>query len=175
MLKFKILLGVVMLCNGIALAGDAQVVIQVELELPALQVDPYFKPYVAVWLETPKRDYVATLCVWYNESKKEGGGTKWLKDILQWWRKSGSRTFPEIDGTSGATKRPGNYRILWDGKDSRGDKVPNGDYFLNFEAVREDGGREFKRQAITLGQQKTIELSGASELKKISIQLNERP
>jgi len=77
--------------------------LEIELTLPDLDVQPYHRPYVAVWLETPKRKHVTTLALWVQKAE-------WFKDLRQWWRKAG-KTDINFDGISGATKRAGTYTI----------------------------------------------------------------
>lgn len=144
----------------------------IEFEQPKLSARPYFKPYVAIWLETPKRKYVATLALWYQltpSKQGEGEGGKWLKDLRQWWRKSSIESRKNIDSVTGATRKPGNYKILWDGENDLGEKVANGDYVICFEAAREEGGREFIRVPVSLGKSETYQKQGKTELGKISI------
>ncbi len=137
-------------------------VITVEIVQPKLDETPYHRPYVAVWLETPKRKAVATLAVWHGEDK-------WLKDLRQWWRKVGRSAKAEIDTVSGASRRPDQYIIEWDGKDNHGQPVPAGKYLLNVEAVREEGGRDYLRQQIEIGQSGEIVLPAKKEIGPIKV------
>ncbi len=117
----------------------------IEFALPVLEVDPYHRPYVAIWIETANREAVKTLAVW---SEKD----TWLKDMRQWWRKVGRIKKEDLDGVSGATHKPGQYRIAWDGLNYLGKAVAPGEYLLNIESVREEGGRSYLRQKISLDQ-----------------------
>ena len=65
---------------------------KVSIEIPRLNVAEYHRPYVAVWLEKPDQSFVGNIAVWYDLKLKDNEGTKWLKDMRQWWRKSGPRT-----------------------------------------------------------------------------------
>lgn len=136
------------------------------IELPKLDVDPYFRPYVAIWLETPDRQGVHTLEVWYEEDT-------WLKDMRQWWRKLGRGDSERYDGVTGATRKAGTHRITWNGRGADGKPIPPGDYFLNFEAAREEGGREFIRQKITIGgPEQHYQLQGKNELGAVHIHIH---
>ncbi len=138
--------------------------ISVELTIPKIDSQPYHKPYIAVWLETRKRKGVHTLAFWHEQSD-------WFKDLRQWWRKIGQQKSPAYDQVTGATKKPGTYTV----------KIPKhiftdltlapGEYFLNVEAVREEGGREFVRQKIVIGagENKTYQKSGKHELGNVVI------
>jgi hypothetical protein len=142
--------------------------LEVELEVPKLDADPYFRPYVAVWLETPERKPVATLSLWYQVETAKGqeDGTKWLKDLRQWWRKLGRASGGKVDGVTGATRRPGVYAINW--QDS---SLGDGEYLLNFEAAREDGGRSYQRVPINFAEPETLTIPADNELGLISIKV----
>ena len=71
------------------LAADMDVTV----EIPRLQVAEYHRPYVAIWLEKPDQSHAADLAVWYDLKLKDKEGEKWLKDLRQWWRRSG-RSLP---------------------------------------------------------------------------------
>lgn len=53
----------------------------VTVVIPRLDVAEYHKPYVSMWIEKVDQTPVTTLAVWYDGKKKDGEGTKWLKDI----------------------------------------------------------------------------------------------
>ncbi|MDX1550041.1 MAG: DUF2271 domain-containing protein, partial [Lysobacter spongiicola] len=61
--------------------------LDVTLEIPRLNVAEYHRPYVAVWIERPDHSVAANLAVWYDDDMKGDEGTKWLKDMRQWWRR----------------------------------------------------------------------------------------
>ncbi|MGV3654741.1 MAG: DUF2271 domain-containing protein [Noviherbaspirillum sp.] len=121
-----------------ALAAD----LTLKLDIPRLNVAEYHKPYVAVWIERPDRSVAANLAVWYDLKLKNREGEKWLKDMRQWWRRSGRELEMPVDGVSGATRAPGEQQIRLTGAQSPLAKLPAGDYILMVEAAREVGGRE---------------------------------
>ena len=115
----------------------------VSIEIPKLNVAEYHRPYVSIWLEKPDQSFVGNLAVWYKLKNNEG--TKWLKDMRQWWRKSGRELDMPVDGLSSATRAPGEHRVR-----VALDKLPvkdlaEGEYQLVVEAAREVGGRELLR------------------------------
>lgn len=117
----------------------------VSIEIPKLNVAEYHRPYVAIWLEKPDQSFVGNLAVWYDVKLKNNEGTKWLKDMRQWWRKSGRELDMPVDGLSSATRAPGEHKIS-----IALDKLPvkdlaAGEYHLVVEAAREVGGREMLR------------------------------
>ena len=141
--------------------------LKVDIEIPALKANPYHKPYIAIWVETPKRKGVHTLAFWKEQPD-------WFKDLRQWWRKIGRSNTPNYDAVTGATRKPGNYKLSWDGVLTSGELLPAGKYVLHIEAVREQGGREYLRQAFTLGEnhRQSYQLEGKTELGSISITIN---
>ncbi|WP_111979383.1 DUF2271 domain-containing protein [Algibacillus agarilyticus] len=147
-----------------SLSLQAQTTLTLNLTLPELDVDPYHKPYVAVWLETPSRQYVTTLTLWADDKE-------WYKDLRQWWRKAG-RGNQNIDGVTQATHRPGEHTLTWNGLDLTQNPVAEGQYILNVEASREEGGREFIRIPITLKTNQQAAAQGKTELGTINLTLN---
>jgi len=99
----------------------------VKFTLPQLPVAEYHRPYVAIWVEKPDQTFVANLNVLYDLKKRDNAGTKWLKDMRQWWRKSGRELTMPVDGVSAATRAPGERegeRHLAGRGDGRGGREP---------------------------------------------------
>jgi len=129
----------------------------VKVEVPQLQVAEYHRPYVAVWIEREDRSVAAQLSLWYQQKKAGAGtaapgadgkapsaegGTKWLPDLRQWWRRGGRELSVPADGLTGATRAAGVHELQFtQGKAPLGELAP-GHYSLMVEAAREDGGRE---------------------------------
>ena len=105
----------------------------------------YRPPFVAIWLETLDGEAETTIEVWYNRPH-------WLPDLSQWWRKIGSAGSQNYDAITGATQRPGNYLVEWDGTDVSGTPVTAGEYWLWVEIAREHGSTERVRVKIDLNQ-----------------------
>lgn len=138
--------------------------IAVDIEIPPIKANPYHKPYVAVWLETPQRKGVHTLAFWREHPD-------WFKDLRQWWRKIGRQSTPNYDAVSGATRKPGVYTLSWDGVLADGNQLPSGEYVMHIEAVREQGSREYLRQPFLFqpGSSQHFVLLGKNELGKVTI------
>ena len=118
----------------------------VAVNLPRLKVAEYHKPYVAIWVEKEGAK-PRTVAVWYDYDMKANEGTKWLRDVRQWWRAAGrSMTFP-ANGITGATRAPGAHKISFT-RAQLGASAP-GQYMLVIEAAREVGGRELLRIPFT--------------------------
>lgn len=114
----------------------------VTIEIPRLDVAEYHRPYVAAWIEGAGRSVATNLFVWYDLELKNAEGEKWLKDMRQWWRRSGRNLEMPIDGVSSATRPPGRHRLDFDGAAAQLRELPAGEYRLVIEAAREVGGRE---------------------------------
>ena len=125
-----------------ALAGE----LTLSVQIPRLDVSEYHRPYVAAWIEGAGGLAPTNLAVWYDVRKRDGeGGTKWLKDLRQWWRRIGRETEMPLDGVSGATRPVGTHalRFATDAAPLAGLKP--GTYEVVVEAAREVGGREVVR------------------------------
>jgi len=146
---------------------------QLEVEIPRLQVAEYHRPYVAIWLEQPDQKHVANLAVWYDQKLKDKEGEKWLKDLRQWWRRSGRSLEMPVDGVSGATRAVGKHRLSFSNADAPFKQLAPGDYRLVVEAAREVGGRELLRLPFTWPPQQAVNHSaqGSSELGQINLHL----
>jgi thiamine biosynthesis lipoprotein ApbE len=103
----------------------------VNLELPKIDAKKYRRPYVAVWLEDEKGKAVRTLGVW-------GNAPKYLKDLGDWW-KVGKNNEDLVKAVARATRGPGKYDLVWDGKDDQGTALPQGTYTVRVEVHREFG------------------------------------
>src|SRR5690606_35221291 len=104
---------------------------------------------------------------------KDKEGEKWLKDMRQWWRRSGrSLEFP-VDGVSGATKAVGSHRLTFDEQHAAFKDLPAGEYRLVVEAAREVGGRELLRVPFQWPVVKAASESvqGSSELGAVTLNL----
>ncbi|MFZ6731081.1 DUF2271 domain-containing protein [Undibacterium sp. Ji42W] len=150
-----------------AVAAD----LTLKVEVPRLNVAEYHKPYVAIWLEKPDQTFAGNLAVWYDLKKRDNEGTKWLKDMRQWWRRSGRELQMPVEGVSGATRTTGEQTLSFASDKGVLAKLPAGDYQLIVEAAREGGGREvvkvpFQWQA--KGEQ-NLKAQGTSELGAIAV------
>ncbi len=164
----KFMLGGVVL-GAIATPAAAET-LTVNVAIPRLTVAEYHKPYVAIWLEK-EGAAPRTLSVWYDFDKAKGEGTKWLRDVRQWWRVSGrTMSFP-ADGVTGATRAPGDQKISFiTGKGPLGALTP-GNYTLVVEAAREVGGRELVRLPFAWPAKPgaTVKAQGNAELGAVSL------
>ncbi|SEQ46297.1 DUF2271 domain-containing protein [Sphingobium sp. YR768] len=164
-----------LLLTGTAALGAAATpasaeTLNLSVNIPRLSVAEYHRPYVAIWIEkegaTPR-----SLSVWYDGAKRNGEGTKWLRDVRQWWRASGrAMSFP-ANGVTGATRAPGDNKIAFtSGKGPLGQLAP-GNYTLLVEAAREVGGREVVRLPFSWPPKPgaTVKAAGSSELGAVAL------
>lgn len=157
-----------------ALAVPAQAAdMRLKVEIPRLNVAEYHRPYVAMWLEKPDQSFVADLAVWYDLKMKNKEGNKWLKDMRQWWRKSGRNLDMPVDGLSGATRAPGTHELSFSGANAPLAKLPAGEYQLVVEAAREVGGRELVRVPFQWppAQPQSFKGAGSHELGSITLEI----
>lgn len=152
-----------------AAASDATI----SIDIPRLTVAEYHRPYVAFWIESADGNKISNLAVWYDIKLKENEGVKWLKDMRQWWRRTGRELTLPTDGLSSPTRAPGTHQITFDSKAKQLAELPAGDYHLLVEAAREVGGRELLRipfQWPPKAPQK-LEAKGEHEIGTISVTL----
>jgi hypothetical protein len=145
----------IVLCSALSalIAGSVQAAdLNVGVEVPALNVAEYHRPYIAVWVERGDNSVAANLAVWYQQKSgkdaatgKQEHGTKWLADLRQWWRRSGRSATLPIDGVSGATRPAGVHKLSFNDQQPQLAGLKPGKYTLVVEAAREVGGRELVR------------------------------
>jgi hypothetical protein len=145
--------------------------IGLSIEVPRLDVAEYHRPYVAIWIENPDQSVAADLAVWYDVAKKNNEGTEWLKDLRQWWRKSGRELTMPVDGLTGATRAPGEHQVGFGADRGALASLQPGEYLLVVEAAREVGGRELLRLPFSWPPKApaTSKAAGATELGAVTL------
>jgi hypothetical protein len=127
----------------VLMAGTAHAAgLEVTIEIPKLEAAEYHRPYIAIWIEDGEGKVAANLNVWYATKLKDEEGEKWLKDIRQWWRRTGRGLELPMDGVSAPTKPPGQNKVTFDASKGALASLKPGDYKLVVEASREMGGKE---------------------------------
>ncbi len=135
----------------------------------------YRPPYVAVWLEDRNGSPVRTLSLWVEYPR----GSRWIPDLRRWYR-DGEAVYesggPDLITTaSSATRMPGRYSLVWNGRDDRGRPVPQGTYTVNLETAREHGPYTLMQKTINIGAKPfTTEAAGNEELKGATIEYRKR-
>lgn len=145
----------------------------VSVEVPTLNVAEYHKPYMAIWIQDASNKTVSDLAVLYDTKLRNNEGEDWLKDMRQWWRKSGRSVEMPIDGVSGATKGPGQHDFQFALGQAPLAKLEAGEYTLRIEAAREVGGRELLNIPFTLPAKQSItrKAQGNSELGQVILNI----
>lgn len=105
--------------------------VSLALTIPSVPAKKYRRPYVAVWVENADAKPVRTITVW-------GNNPRWIKDLPQWW-KFAKNDSTLVKAVSRATRAPGKYNLVWDGKDDAGKALPQGTYTVFVEVHREHG------------------------------------
>lgn len=175
------------LCAALLALPAAAADLEISVQIPRLDVAEYHRPYVAIWMEREDRSVAANLAVWYQQKRASvpnaapggapggampaaEGGTKWLPDLRQWWRRSGRELTMPIDGVSGATRAVGEHRLTFSQGKGPLPALPAGKYKLLIEAAREEGGRELLEIPFEWpAPRQTLNAQGKSELGTVSL------
>ena len=106
----------------------------------------------AIWIEDSQGQYVKTLFA--TSWTANGGWRRRPSSIPAWVRQSGVADKPqeEIDTISSATPATGTVTHVWDGRNSQGASVPDGDYVLFLEGTLRWENIVLYRAPIRLGQ-----------------------
>jgi len=155
-----------------AWAADFELVVNYEINRPPGVSGGYRRPYVAVWVEDKDGFPVRTLALWLSFGG--AGPFQWLPDLKHWYKSDRDRKLVEkkeiLFTVSRPTRQPGQYKVIWDGKDNNGKQLGGGDYTVCIEAAREHGTYQSIRKQVTLVDQPfTEELKGNVEIKSASI------
>ncbi len=160
---------------SIASAGNplAAAEMNIEVQIPRLDVAEYHRPYVALWLEQDNR-HAADIAVWYDLRLSDEEGEKWLKDLRLWWRRSGRELDMPVDGLSAATQPPGIHQLHLKSDEVPLNDLAPGEYDLVIEAAREVGSREMLRLPFNWPPQNltTANTNGDSELGRVTLSVS---
>lgn len=153
-----------------AAAPAMELVVQMEVNRPG--GGGYRRPYIAVWIEDKDDLAIRTLALWLQ---KDNPGPRWHRDLRRWYRADQERQLVDdidlIETISAATRPPGKYKIVWDGKDDSGKLVPTGKYRLFVEVAREHGTYQLMQHELNLdGKPFDFSMDGNVEIKSISAQ-----
>lgn len=115
------------------------------------------RPYVAIWIEDEQHKAVRRLALWYRKPR-------WLPDLRSF--SDAQRETPiDLMSIASATRSAGNYSLIWDGKNDKGDYVSLGNYTVYIEVAREHGTYQLMKQAMKFdGKGKSQALSGNEEI-----------
>ncbi len=109
----------------------AEFQVTVALELPKPNGGRYKRPYVAIWAEDANDKTVRNIAVW-------GTKPRWIPELSVWW-KTAKNNDAMVQQVTRATRSPGKYEVVWDGKDDQGKGLPQGIYTIRVEVNRQHG------------------------------------
>jgi len=101
------------------------------------------RPYVAIWVENASAQLVRVLAVWATEPR-------YFTELPVFFTRA-KRNRDFVMSLSRATRAPGHYDLLWDGRDQDGMPVDPGTYKITVEANRENGGYGKQSGTLTCG------------------------
>lgn len=161
---------------GLAASAPAvAATLEVNIEIPRLNVAEYHRPYVALWVEDASGRHMTNLSVWYQQtSNAEGHGTKWLPDLRQWWRKSGRTLTVPVDGITGPTRPAGKHALSFSDTQPQLRNLAAGQYVLVAESSREVGGRELVRVPFSWKTAGTTSGSASGDVELGEVRVNVR-
>ena len=126
------------------------------------------RPYVAIWAEDATGKTVRTISVWGNQPR-------WIPELSVWWK--AVKADKTMTGkVTRATRAPGKYNVVWDGKDDQGEKLPQGTYTIRVEVHREHGRHATQVGKIAcLGESAEIKLDKNAEAAETILQYAKKP
>ena len=126
------------------------------------------RPYVAVWVENAAREMVKVLAVWATEPR-------YFTELPVFFTRAG-RNRDWVSSLARATRSPGHYDLLWDGRDERGNPVAPGSYRITVEVNRENGGYGKQSATIVCGDMPaTATLPATVNFEPVTISYGPRP
>jgi len=106
----------------------------------------------AVWIEDASGQHVKTL--YASRWTANGGYSRRPTSIPLWVKQSGlaNMSRAQVDALSGATPSTGKMTYIWDGTNSSGAAVPDGNYMLILEGTLRWENQAYYRAPLALGQ-----------------------
>lgn len=155
------------LVTGPALAAG----LEIEVTLPELDAVPYYRPYLAAWVEdAATKEIRGTVAVWYDTRLRDNLGVGFLRDLRSWWRAEGEKLDLPADGLSGPTRGPGQHKVGLEADNPVLKELGPGDYVLAVEVSREGGEREVLRVPFAWqGAEGSNEADGKREITRLKV------
>jgi hypothetical protein len=155
---------------------ENELLVKFEIGQPGGNQRRYRRPYVAVWVEDKDGVAVRTLSLWLQTRNP---GPRWHPDLKKWYPADQARKKADgkdlIATVARPTRPPGQYEVIWDGKDDDGKTLPAGEYTVLIEAAREHGTYQIIRKTLTIADKPfTEELKGNEEIKSASVALRKK-
>ncbi|GIW86117.1 MAG: hypothetical protein KatS3mg108_0441 [Isosphaeraceae bacterium] len=130
-----------------------ELVVQFTIARPEAAPGRYRRPYVVIWVEDQRGELVRQLLVWVSQGG--AGPDQWLPDLTRWYGsqdlKGRTQRRNYVYTIGRPTRPPGQYTVVWDGRDDQGRLLPQGRYTLCIEAAREHGTHQLMRQRLEIG------------------------
>lgn len=115
-------------------------IVQVQFEIVRSERKSKFhRHYVGAWVEDESGRRVRILALWAKTKD-----IHYMRDLNDFWRDAwvlageGSNTKGMLE-FSRATRLPGQYSLIWDGRDDSGQALPQGRYRIHLDVNREHG------------------------------------
>lgn len=122
------------------------------------------RPFVAAWIQDEAGKPVRQLALWYNKPR-------WLHELREWYNLRAN----DAASVTSATRSPGEYTLVWDGKDDSGQFVKQGKYTVMIEAAREHGSYQLIQQTMDFnGKVKQQPLTGNVEITAAALDYREK-
>ncbi|MFY9160758.1 DUF2271 domain-containing protein [Aquirufa ecclesiirivi] len=135
--------------------------LQIKFELASFE-GRFRRPFVAVWVEDENHKPIRRIALWFNKPR-------WLPDLRSWYAAQREKAI-DIASLASATRSPGEYTLVWDGKDDAGQFVKQGKYTVYIEAAREHGTYQLMKQEMNFnGKDQKQTLSGNEEVTGASL------
>lgn len=116
----------------------------INYEVPEIDAPKYRAPYLAIWITDEKKAIVSAIAML-------GEIARWQEENYVWQRRYGRKNPALVDAMSEPSRKPGEYRFVWDGVDDFGERRAQGDYVLNIESAREFGDHKLVQVPLSLG------------------------
>ena len=107
-----------------------------------------------------------TLALWIERHR-------WLRDLRKWYRIH-RRDKDLIASVSRATRRPGAYELVWNGKSNEGEDLPTGNYVLCMEVAREHGTHQMMRAPFRTEVDQTVSMESNIEVGEATLSVRRR-
>jgi thiamine biosynthesis lipoprotein len=121
----------------------AEINLTMDYTIPRLRQTLYERPYVAIWVSDTHGKPMRNLLLL-------GADERWARNNSIWWRRAGSGTRLDTYNVTRPTRGPGEYQLVWDGKDENGASLLEGEYQLNVEATSRYGGHDYVSQPFSI-------------------------
>lgn len=168
--------GIVAFATHKAAGWDKNFELAVEFEILRAEGRRYLRPYVAVWIENESGKSIRTISLWFQQTQS---GPRWLPDLKRWFKGEQSRKATSggdlAKTVSSATRQPGKYSVVWDGRDDSGKYVPQGTYKVCIEVAREHGTYQVATRQVTVGAKPFSHYLGENiEMKDMRVEYRKR-